>query len=52
MRSTALATTKEAMMAKAIDPALAHELRRESEETKDEPYPAGTQGRRPNREQV
>lgn len=39
-------------MAKTIDPALADELRRESEQTKDRPYPAGTTGRRPNRQKV
>lgn len=39
-------------MAKTIDPALAERLRRESEQTKDDPYPAGKAGRRPNRERV
>jgi hypothetical protein len=39
-------------MAKTIDPALAERLQRESEQTKDDPYPAGTTGRRPNREKV
>ena len=39
-------------MAKTIDPALAERLRRESEQTKDDPYPAGTAGRRPNRQKV
>ena len=39
-------------MAKTIDPALAERLRRESEETKDDLYPAGTAGRRPNRQKV
>lgn len=29
-------------MAKAIDPALAERLRRESEQTKDDVYPTGT----------
>jgi hypothetical protein len=39
-------------MAKTIDPALADQLRRESEQTKDDPYPAGTTGHRPNRQKV
>ena len=39
-------------MAKTIDPALAERLRRESEQTKDEPYPPGAAGRRPNRQKV
>ncbi len=39
-------------MAKTIDPARAQQLRRESEQTKDEAYPAGTTGRRPNRQKV
>lgn len=39
-------------MAKTIDPALAERLQRESEQTKDDPYPAGTTGRRPNRQKV
>ena len=39
-------------MAKTIDPALAELLRRESEQTKDDPYPAGADGRRPNRQKV
>ncbi len=39
-------------MAKTIDPALAEKLRLESEESKDDAYPAGTTGRRPNRERV
>jgi hypothetical protein len=39
-------------MAKTIDPALAQRLRRESEETKDDAYPAGVTGRRPNRQRV
>ncbi len=39
-------------MAKTIDPALAERLQRESEETKEDPYPAGTAGRRPNRQKV
>jgi hypothetical protein len=39
-------------MAKTIDPALAERLRRESEQTKDDPYPAGAYGRRPNRQKV
>lgn len=39
-------------MAKTIDPALAERLRRESEQTKDDPNPAGTAGRRPNRQKV
>jgi hypothetical protein len=39
-------------MAKTIDPALAERLQRESGQTKDDPYPAGTTGRRPNRQKV
>ncbi|MEO7422201.1 MAG: hypothetical protein ABIU87_07390 [Ornithinibacter sp.] len=39
-------------MAKTIDPALAEHLRRESEQTKDDDYPAGTTGRRSNRQKV
>ena len=39
-------------MAKTIDPALAERLQRESEQTKDDPHPAGTAGRRPNRQKV
>ncbi len=39
-------------MAKTIDPALAEQLRRESEQTKDDAYPAGVTGRRPNRQKV
>ncbi len=39
-------------MAKTIDPALAKKLRAESEQTKDEPYPADTTDRRPNRQKV
>ena len=39
-------------MAKTIDPALAERLQRESEQTKDDPYPAGADGRRPNRQKV
>ena len=39
-------------MAKTIDPTLVEQLRRESEHTKDEAYPAGTAGRRPNRQKV
>ena len=37
-------------MAKRIDPALAERLRHESEQTKDDVYPGGTTGRRPNRQ--
>ena len=40
------------MMAETIDPALADRLRDESEQTKNDPYPAGTAGRRPNRRKV
>jgi hypothetical protein len=40
------------MMAKTIDPRLVEKLRRESEQTMDEDYPAGTTGRRPNRQKV
>ncbi|MDO5740635.1 MAG: hypothetical protein Q4P07_10855 [Ornithinimicrobium sp.] len=39
-------------MAKTNDPALGERLRRESERTKDDAYPAGTTGRRPNRQKV
>ncbi len=39
-------------MAKTTDPALVEQLRRESEQTKDAPYPAGATGRRPNRQKV
>ncbi|MGL5865233.1 MAG: hypothetical protein ACRCYX_05065 [Dermatophilaceae bacterium] len=39
-------------MAKTIDPAHAHRLRRESEQTKDDAYPVGAVGRRPNRQKV
>ena len=39
-------------MAKTIDPALAEQLRRASEQTKDDAYPVGTAGRRPNRQKV
>ena len=34
-------------MAKTTDPALVAQLRRESEQTKDDAYPAGATGRRP-----
>lgn len=39
-------------MAKTLDPGRAEKLRRESEQTKDDAYPAGTTGRRPNRLEV
>ena len=39
-------------MAKTIDPALARKLRRESDQTMNDPYPAATTGRRPNRQKV
>ena len=39
-------------MAKTIDPALARQLRRESEQTKNDAYPPGTTGRRANRQKV
>jgi hypothetical protein len=39
-------------MAKTVDPALAGRIRQESEQTKDDPYPTGTTGRRPNRQKV
>ena len=39
-------------MAKTIDPTLAEQLRRESEQTRVDAYPAGTAGRRPNRQKV
>ena len=40
------------MMANTIDPALADRLRDASEQTKNDTYPAGTAGRRPNRRKV
>lgn len=39
-------------MAKTTAPKLIAELREESERTKDDPYPDGTRGERPNRSQV
>ncbi|MEI2765667.1 MAG: hypothetical protein V9F82_08295 [Dermatophilaceae bacterium] len=39
-------------MAKTIEPALAQRLLHESEQTKDDAYPASATGRRPNRERV
>ena len=39
-------------MAKTIEPALAQRLRSESEQTRDDPFLAGTTGRRPNRQKV
>ena len=39
-------------MAKTIDPTLAEQLRRESEQTQVDAYPAGTAGRRTNRQKV
>ncbi len=39
-------------MAKTTDPELVEQLRRESEQTKDDAYPAGATGRRPNRQKV
>lgn len=39
-------------MAKTIDPKLVEKLREESEQTKDNAHPAGTTGRRPNRQKV
>lgn len=36
-------------MAKNIDPDFAAELRQESENSKDDPYPPKTEGNRPNR---
>jgi hypothetical protein len=39
-------------MAKTVDPALAGRLRQASEQTKDDPYPSATTGRRPNRQKV
>lgn len=39
-------------MAKTVDPKLISALREESERTKDDSYPAGTRGKRPNRSQV
>lgn len=38
-------------MATEVDPELAAKLRKESENSKDEPYPAETEGYRPNRTQ-
>ncbi|MCF8525997.1 MAG: hypothetical protein K9G24_00595 [Candidatus Nanopelagicales bacterium] len=39
-------------MAKKIDRALAEKLRQESEETKEDAYPEGARGSRPNRTKV
>lgn len=39
-------------MAKTIDPAAAEKLRQESEQTKDNDYPDGVIGTRPNRSKV
>ncbi len=39
-------------MAKTIDPGLAARLRKESEQTKDEPYPKDVKLARPNRSKV
>jgi hypothetical protein len=39
-------------MAKTVDPKLIAELREESERTKDDPYPAETKGKGPNRSLV
>jgi hypothetical protein len=39
-------------MAKRIDSALAEKLRQESEKTKDDAYPQGARGSRPNRTKV
>ena len=39
-------------MAKRIDSALAQKLRQESEKTKDDAYPQGARGSRPNRTKV
>lgn len=39
-------------MAKKIDSALAEKLRQESEKTKDDAYPQGPRGSRPNRTKV
>jgi hypothetical protein len=39
-------------MAKTIDPAVAERLRQESEQTKDNDYPDGVIGTRPNRSKV
>ncbi len=39
-------------MAKKIDRALAAKLRQESEKTKDDAYPEGARGSRPNRTKV
>ena len=39
-------------MAQTIDPKLAADLRAESEDTKDSPYPEATSGTRPNRQKV
>jgi hypothetical protein len=39
-------------MTTTIDPTLAENLRRESEQTKDDPYPEGARGSRPNRTKV
>ncbi|MGL5928210.1 MAG: hypothetical protein ACRCY8_04675 [Dermatophilaceae bacterium] len=39
-------------MAEMIEPGLAKRLRDESEQTKDDAYPEGAKGRRPNRQKV
>ncbi|HEY7857296.1 MAG TPA: hypothetical protein VIC82_02235 [Candidatus Nanopelagicales bacterium] len=39
-------------MAKTIAPTLAEQLRRESEHSKDDTYPAGATRQRPNRDKV
>lgn len=39
-------------MAKTIDPNLAAQLREESEQTKDQPYPTNVTAARPNRSKV
>lgn len=51
-RSLPLCTRKDSTMAKTVDAELISRLHEESEHTKDDPYPTGTQGKRPNRSQV
>lgn len=43
---------KDAMMAETADPGLLARLREESERTRNDPYPAGSNPTRPNRTQV
>jgi site-specific recombinase XerD len=50
--STCESMRKDQTMANTIDPTLAEKLRRESEQTKDDSYPDGARGSRPNRSKV